>query len=193
MLYDMWAPIMVSAFIFAFLRKKGPMHQRLRFPVAMVLTWFIGGNVLAIVFASAGPCYYADVTGLPDVYAGQFMRLEALHATEALRALDYQRLLWEVYESPGLGLGGISAMPSMHCATSFLLILLARGNRILLGVSILFFLTILCASFILGWHYAVDGIFAIPVALFGWWAAPKLLRPPYRPAKTNDRAVSPAL
>lgn len=174
-LYDVWAPIMVSAFIYAFLRKTGPADVRLRFPVALILTWFIGGNLLAVVFASAGPCYYGDVTGLPDVYAAQFMRLEAIHSIEALRALDYQRLLWAVYESPGLGLGGISAMPSMHCATSFLLILLARGNRVLLGISVLFFLIILCASFILGWHYAVDGVFAIPVALFGWWAARKLL------------------
>jgi len=175
LVYDLWAPVMVTTFLFQFLRKSGEIHDRLRFPIALIITWFIGGNLLAILFASGGPCYYAELTGLTDIYATQFEQLNLIHSTTELRSLTYQDILWKTYESPSLGLGGISAMPSMHCATSFLLVLLAWKRPILRYITSIFFLIIFCASFILGWHYAVDGLFAIPVALFGWWGAKKLL------------------
>jgi hypothetical protein len=94
--------------------------------------------------------------------------LSAIDAASPLRAFQYQEILWSVYESESLGLGGISAMPSMHCATSFLLVLLAWNKKALRYLALAFFSFILITSFMLAWHYAVDGLLAVPIALICW-------------------------
>lgn len=174
-LYDMWAGVLVGSWALCFLCHGYKSHVRFRFPLALLLTWFIGGNIFAILLSSAGPCYYAAVTGLSDPYANQLALLGMLDADAPLRAVRYQTILWDTYKSPGLGLGGISAMPSMHCATSFLLILFAWNRPVLRVMALLFFNIIFVSSFVLAWHYAVDGLFAIPIALLAWHLAGKIL------------------
>lgn len=184
-IYDVWAVILVGTWTLCFIYRGHSAQTRFRFPLALLLTWFIGGNILAIVLSSAGPCYYGAVTGLDDPYAAQLVSLSALSEASPLRAVTYQELLWSVYESPSLGFGGISAMPSMHCATSFLLVLLAWRRKALRYAAISFFMFILISSFVLAWHYALDGIVAIPIALACWWLAGKILTrllPPQRTA-----------
>lgn len=173
--YDAWAMIMVGTWTLCFLMIKYSAKVRFQFPLALLLTWFIGGNILAMLLSSAGPVYYGAVTGLADPYAAQMAQLSAAGGADSLRALIYQDILWGVYESPSLGLGGISAMPSMHCATSFLLVLLAWSRPVLRYVALAFFTFILISSFVLAWHYAVDGLLAIPIALTCWWLAKKIL------------------
>ena len=174
--YDMWAGILVGTWALCFVAYNYPAHVRFRFPLALLMTWFIGGNIMAILLSSAGPCYYGAVTGLSDPYAQQLATLAALDAESTLRAVRYQEILWSVYESPSLGLGGISAMPSMHCATSALLVLFAWNKPVLRVISLLFFGFIFISSFVLAWHYAVDGVLAVPVAIFAWWCAGRILR-----------------
>lgn len=174
-IYDAWAAILVGTWTLCFVLAKHAVKVRFRFPLALMLTWFIGGNITAILLSSAGPCYFAQVTGLPDIYAAQMAQLSALDSVQSMRAVQYQAMLWDVYQSPSVGLGGISAMPSMHCATSFLLVLLAWKHRIWRALAIGFFIFILITSFVLAWHYAVDGLLAMPIALFGWWAAKIIL------------------
>jgi hypothetical protein len=167
-IYDVWAVILVGTWTLCFVTTKHKASVRYRFPIALLLTWFIGGNILAVLLSSAGPCYYGAVTGLVDPYAAQMAALSAIDAASPLRAFQYQEILWSVYESESLGLGGISAMPSMHCATSFLLVLLAWNKKALRYLALAFFSFILITSFMLAWHYAVDGLLAVPIALICW-------------------------
>ena len=173
--YDLWATLLVGTWALCFVCYGYAAKVRFQFPLAILITWFIGGNLLAILFASAGPCYYGAVTGLSDPYAAQMALLAGLEISEPLRVVRYQSLLWDVYENPGLGFGGISAMPSMHCATTALLVLFAWNRPVLKWVTRALFVLIFISSFVLGWHYAVDGLLAIPVAVGGWWLAGKIL------------------
>lgn len=170
-IYDIWAVLLVGIWTLCFILTKPAAAARFRFPLALMLTWFIGGNIAAIFMSSAGPCYYGAVTELADPYAVQMAILSDLSTHSFLRAVTYQDMLWEVYESPSLGLGGISAMPSMHCATSFLFVLLAWKHKVLRYAALVFFIFILISSVVLAWHYLVDGLVAVPIAGAAWWMA----------------------
>ncbi|UTY58814.1 phosphatase PAP2 family protein [Massilia sp. erpn] len=154
-------------------------HARLRmqFLLSFVLSWILLGNVLAICFSSVGPCYYALVLGGPDPYAGLLHYLQAADRQIPVLALDVQKLLWNDYKHQ-IGVSGlsISAMPSMHVASSMLLALLGwRLNR-KAGIALsVFALLILAGSVHLGWHYAVDGYAGALGALLIWLAVGKLL------------------
>jgi len=173
--YDVWAAILVGIWIMCFVTPKYSPEVRYKFPLAIVLTWFIGGNIFAALLSSAGPCYYGAVTGLADPYSLQMSKLAAIDAVDTLSAVQYQKLLWSVYEQNMLGLGGISAMPSMHCATSILFVMMMWNHKTMRYVALAFAIFIFLASFILAWHYAVDGLVAIPITLACWYLAEKIL------------------
>jgi PAP2 superfamily len=167
-IYDFWAVLLVSTWFFSLRYGGQNKTQRFQFVLALLLTWFIGGNILAIFMSSGGPVYYEALTGLPSSYSDQMALLSTINTQTPLRAFEYQQLLWQIYESPSVGLGGISAMPSMHCASSFLLFLMfgkTAFTRLVLGG---FFLLIFVSSFVLAWHYAVDGLFVLPIT-YGCW------------------------
>ena len=182
-IYDAWALLLVSVFLLSYIRKNQNPIERFRFPIALIITWFIGGNVAATLLSSAGPCYFYEVTGINNIYAGQFEWLESVNTQYELRALTYQKILWDTHSSGSFGLGGISAMPSMHCASAFLFVLMAWKQKYLRIATILFFITIFISSFLLGWHYAVDGLLAIPIAMIGWWAAKRISQKLAKPSR----------
>ena len=166
--YDFWAVILVSTWFYSL--RFGGKHKarRYQFVLALMLTWFIGGNILATMFSTAGPVYFEALTGMPSTFPDQMAALSAINAQTPLRAFEYQAFLWDVYQSPGLGLGGIAAMPSMHNASALLLYLMfgrTPTTRVLFGA---FCLLIFISSFVLAWHYAVDGLFAVPVTIGCW-------------------------
>ncbi len=167
-IYDFWAVLLVSTWFFALRFGGRDKAKRFQFVIALLLTWFVGGNVLAIFLSSGGPVYYGALTGLPSTYSEQMAILSTINAQTPLRAFEYQQLLWDIYESPSVGLGGISAMPSMHCASSFLLFLMFGRTvltRLIFGA---FFVLIFVSSFVLAWHYAVDGLFVLPITYACW-------------------------
>jgi hypothetical protein len=154
---------------------------RLRFLLSNVVAWPLLGGVMATLLSSAGPCYFGGVVGSPDPYAPlmaylhhtvQGTALPILGGNIELMALRVQALLWDYYQQGDFGLGrGISAAPSMHVASTWLVArMLQHYGRIpaILGWS--FFGVILVGSVHLGWHYALDGYVAI---IFAWiiWRA----------------------
>lgn len=169
--YDFWAVLLVGSWVNCFISRHQSLQRRLQYCLAVILTWCIGGNLLAIVFSSAGPCYYDFIHIGSGYYAEQMAHLAAIGD---LRALDSQNMLWTAYSSAGLGVGGISAMPSMHCATAMLFILMYGTGKFSSVITIAFFITIFFGSFILAWHYALDGIFAAFIAWGCWKAAGKI-------------------
>ena len=158
---------------------------RMQFFLASLLIWSLLGNLLATLLSSAGPCYYPLVTGAADPYVPLFDYLRALSQEHYLPQLALQELLWNDYQAGGvLQARGISAMPSMHVASAFLLLLLGwRLGRAAGWLLTIFFGLILVGSVHLGWHYALDGYLAIPLTWLLWHLAGRLLDldPLFRP------------
>lgn len=151
---------------------------RLQFLLAFLLTWVVVGSVLALGLSSAGPCFYSGVVPGPDPYAGLMAHLHAARELAPLWALDAQAMLWQLHNENTLGVGGgISAMPSMHVAVATLLWLLARRvDRRAGWVFAAYLALIAIGSVVLGWHYAADGLLAIPLALVIWTLSGRIAR-----------------
>jgi hypothetical protein len=150
---------------------------RQRFLLAYVLVWSGLGTVVATLLASAGPCFYALVTGDPDPYGVLLARLQQIHESAPLASVAAQSGLWSAYESGSYQVQvGISAMPSLHVAMAVLVALLARAVHPRLGLAAaMFAAVILFGSVRLGWHYAVDGYVSIAATIAIWWAAGRFL------------------
>jgi hypothetical protein len=163
----------------------GNRQRRLQFLVTMALAWALIGSLGATLMSSAGPCFYALVVGGPDPYAPLMDYLHGVAATLGewhlpFTALVLQDLLWESYATNGFGLAkGISAAPSMHVASSWIIWRLSwdLGRRARIAGSI-FLAFIVIGSIHLGWHYAVDGYLSVAFAWALWRLVGWLLRRP---------------
>jgi PAP2 superfamily len=145
---------------------------RARFLGTLVLCWVLLGTFGSFLFASAGPCYFGRVTGLADPYTPLMTYLRQADRVAEVWSLQTQDMLWSYYAGQQIGFGGgISAMPSMHVAMAFLLVLLASRLHWLLGVgAFVYYLAIQIGSVQLGWHYAVDGYASTIATGVLWWA-----------------------
>lgn len=173
-IYNFWLFMMYFVLLGAcFMRPDS--RVRLQFLIAFLLCWSIGGNLLATVFSSAGPVYYARL-GLGDTFAGLMGLLQTHAETGAITVINTQNLLWDLH-TQSQPLHAISAFPSMHVTSSVLMaIFLSRLSRTLGTFAWLFALGIMIGSVLLAWHYAVDGLAGGLIALAGWGAAGWLLR-----------------
>lgn len=165
---------------------------RARFFLTFSAGWFLLGVVTAYFFSSAGPCFAADVGSSAD-FSQLMARLHAIDASGYhLYALDWQDILWKAQASHHYGFAlGVSAMPSMHNAISFLYVLAAARSRPLIRwAAWLFAVTILIGSVHLGWHYLVDGLIGWAGMTLIWWGADAVLRWSGYQAAPNLRLVS---
>ncbi len=174
--YTTWVPLIKLCWVYAFVAFFDTIERRVRFFLAFMSTWVIGGVLLATLLSSGGPCFYGLLVDGPDVYAEQMALLQQFD----IGAVRYQAILWHDYDAPGVGTLGISAMPSMHCASTMLIALMFSQTRFMKAVSWSFFVIIYLGSFLLAWHYAVDGILGGIVAVACWhasgWATPRLIK-----------------
>ena len=134
-------------------------------------------SAVAIIFSSAGPCYYGRLVEGKDIYQPLMQYLSLAKESCPVWALGTQEKLWQSYQNGGIGkVTGISAMPSMHVSIAFLFVILGwRTNRIAgIGFS-LFAVLIMIGCIHLGWHYAVDGYAAIVCTWLIWWFVGRLL------------------
>jgi PAP2 superfamily len=107
-----------------------------------------------------------------------------------------QDLLWQSHADRDFSLAmGISAAPSMHIASSWIIARLcwSLGRRAAIFGSI-FFAVIFLGSIHLGWHYALDGYLAMAGAWVLWRVVGWLLdRPAVEallwPARADSRAA----
>ena len=159
------APLLASAFV-----RRGPLRSQ--FLTAYLLAWSVNGTLVAGLMMSAGPAFFAKVTGDATRF-GELVQYLQFSSHSPLSASAGQHMLWLLYMSGGTSLGaGISAFPSMHMSMTTLCVLAAwRINR-RLGWAISAFAVIITAGSIhLGWHYAADGLFAVASSIGFWFAA----------------------
>jgi len=132
---------------------------RLQYLLSFVLVWIVMGNLAALFLSSAGPCYFGRVTGAPDPYAPLMQYLHSANEVMPVWALNVQDLLWNSYQGKLEGVSlGISAMPSLHVATSVQMAMLGWRLHRTAGIAMtVFAVLIMLGSVHLGWHYAVDG------------------------------------
>jgi hypothetical protein len=170
--YHFWLFLLYFVVFVAAFTKVNP-HARLAFLIAFVLTWGVGGNLLAIWLSSAGPVYY-DRLGFGGEFVPLMDHLNATHRSTVLWALDVQEMIWQGYLGKG-NYTGISAMPSMHVASSTLLMLYVYTWKRLAGhLMAVFLLMILLGSVMLGWHYAIDGYLGALIAWAAWKTGQRL-------------------
>jgi len=145
--------------------------NRTQFFLAYMLTWWIGGAILAVAFSSAGPVYYGGIGLSPDPFAPLMSYLHDVNTRIPILSLDTQQLLWDGYTGKTAPIG-ISAFPSMHNASALLFALATWRRCRGLGIAFAVYCgIILVGSVHLGWHYAVDGYAGIALAALCWWLA----------------------
>jgi membrane-associated phospholipid phosphatase len=188
-LYNLWLFLMYFVLFGAcFMRHDSPL--RMQFLIAFVLTWAIGGNLIATVFSSAGPVYYANL-GLGDAYAHLQNLLQSHSQIADLTVVNTQNLLWN-WHTQEPQVNAISAFPSMHVASSVLMAIFLRHASRLLGLFAIFFAVgIMIGSVLLGWHYAVDGYAGAIIAAACWKLSGWMVRLTFRIQPATSPLVQP--
>ncbi len=162
-----------SLIIACFSKENRATHYR--YLIAFVLVWFGGGNVLATLLSSAGPVYYERL-GFGTEFVALTETLKGYDAVGRIWALDVHEMLWEGYVAEGRA-RGISAMPSMHVASSVLMMLYAYSYGRWAGrIMAVFAGVIMVGSVMLAWHYAIDGYLGALIAVLGWMLAKWMVR-----------------
>ena len=174
--YHFWFFLFYAVLYWLILDTRRPL-LRMQFLLSFALTWIVLGSILAVLFASVGPCYYGHLHA-SDPYAPLMAYLHDANQHVPVWALQVQEMLWQGYQSKGAnGELGISAMPSMHVATAVLMALMGWNVSRAAGIALsAFAVLILLGSIHLGWHYALDGYVGAAGAALVWRLVGRLLR-----------------
>lgn len=190
--YFVWFFLIYSGSIyFCFLSRDAEL--RARYFISYFATWTVGGVILAIAFASVGPCFVGPLLGIHD-FDAQMAYLNAANKHYPVLILVAERFVLnaQIHADHGLG-AGISAMPSMHVAMAFLFALaIAPLSKLAKIGGYAFFVTIQIATVHLAAHYAVDGYMSVAVTLSLWMLARPLARWVARGSRFGTR-VAPVL
>ena len=166
-LYGLWLPVQSVVLFAAILTAPSPRKSRAL--IAYSLAWLILGVAAAALLSSAGPIFFDRLYG-GEAFAdlGQVLRSRG-----AWMAVGESDAMWASFASaqPGL-VAGISAMPSLHVAISFWMVLAAKtiAPRAF-PYAIGYFILVWIASVQLGWHYVADGLIGALGMLAIWWIA----------------------
>lgn len=153
-----WFVMMILALIVVL--SAPPSAQKSAAMLTYFLCWSVVGPLIHIMLPAAGPIFYMQMG-----YGDRFAALQNVSETREIAAY-----LWAIYAGEGFGPGsGISAMPSLHIATTAWMVLAARAFTPRLFVpTLLLGFAIFLLSIALGWHYAMDGIVGGLAAWLCW-------------------------
>ncbi len=174
--YNFWFFISIGVLLWAVAQRR-PREEAVRFLLAFLMVWIVGGSFMALVFSSAGPVYYGRLGLSLDPFAPLMEHLRMVAQSVPVWALETQEMLWRGYQAQDVALGGISAFPSMHNGQATLIALLAwRFGGMVRWSAVAFAVLIAIGSVWLGWHYAVDSYAGIAIAVVSWWLAAPVAR-----------------
>jgi len=176
--YYLWFPVVWLTMIWQAWHGDRNSDSRMQYLLTFALSWILLGTVAATWLSSAGPVYFASVTGEPDPFLPLMDYLRAVNGDHKLQAIWAQDILWQSYADPSRpAIEGISAMPSMHVAMGVLMALLGFRIRPWVGwCYTIFAVLILLGSVHLAWHYAIDGYVAAAGTLLIWRACGRFSR-----------------
>ena len=162
-----WFACMIVTLLVVLTRPASPRKSAIM--MSYFLLWSVVGPVIHILVPAAGPVFFEKL-GYGSEFAG-------LHVpAEMTQMSDY---LWTVYTGEQFGPGsGISAMPSLHIATTawMVIAIYVLARRWTWAIALPGFLIFLL-SISLGWHYAVDGIVGALCALGCYWLCLRIYQP----------------
>ncbi len=152
--YVTWAQSTLFMMAILPLFPKSPKRDRAMISFFLVVS---ASAILQYALPSAGPIFYERL-GFGDRFADLPSR------PWATVTADY---LWANYLDSGSRVGaGISAFPSLHVAgAAWVASVVSSYSRKLAPVAWAYFLLMLMGSVFLGWHYALDGIAGLAIAL----------------------------
>ncbi len=75
--YYLWFPVLFTSLAGQAFSRHGTV-LRMQFLIAFTLAFFVSGCILALIFSSAGPCYYAHLHLGGDPYAAQLLYLRSI-------------------------------------------------------------------------------------------------------------------
>lgn len=169
-IYVSWAPVHTITVISMLCLRPSRIKAR------AMLAWFLTVGLMGVCgqyfLSSAGPIFYDRIFG-GDVFAPLMARIGD-HAEFTGLA---QEFLWTSYSLHGNQIGnGISAMPSIHVATTAWIVLSLSSVWPRLRLALwAYWLAIFVGSFALGWHYLLDGVIGTAGALGCWFIATRIL------------------
>jgi PAP2 superfamily len=176
--YNFWFVTLTMYWLhFAFAEQPG--FRRSQAVTAYMLTWSVGGVILAMLFSSAGPCYYGNLGLGSNPDEGLMGYLQNTNASWPIWAVDLQNEMWLNHTlNRGLDVTkGISAMPSMHNAQCLLLVLVTwNRGKLFRNLAIAHGVLVFLGSIHLGWHYAVDAYLAYALVAITWPVATYIAR-----------------
>jgi hypothetical protein len=153
-----WFALMIIVLLKVLMSPSSP--QKSAILLTYFLLWSVFGPVMHTLLPAAGPVFYAKL-GYGNAFSGLVME------PETRKLADY---LWRIYSDQTFGGGaGISAMPSLHIATTGWMVIAVRqfAPRWTLPTAAAGGLIFLL-SISLGWHYAIDGIIGLIGAYAIW-------------------------
>jgi hypothetical protein len=169
-IYATWMPVQTFSLIFMLCLRPSTTKAQ------AMLGWFLTVGLMGVCgqyfLSSAGPVFYDRIVG-GDRFVDLMARIDA-HAQLVQMAAN---MLWTSYSAHADQIGnGISAMPSVHVATTAWIALALTSLSPKLRVPAWgYWLTIFIGSFALGWHYFLDGVVGTIGALGCWVLAGRLI------------------
>jgi hypothetical protein len=188
-----WFALMIVTLLTVLSRAPSP--QKSAVLLSYFILWSIVGPVIHVLMPAAGPVFFEKL-GYGHQFSGIWVPDDMV---------DMTNYLWTVYKSerffaPG---SGISAMPSLHIATTTWMVIAVyvHARRWFAPMAAAASL-ILLLSISLGWHYAIDGIvggaaalgcYALTLRLYdGRIELPRVMRGAFAIPAAGDRRAAGA-